>query len=263
VTDSAPLRAVPERPVPAGARASASPPRGRSGPPPRRGRPPRIDRAAIAQAASEIPLSDLSLRSVADRLGVSVPGLYHYVRGRDELFAMAAEQSVRRWPLPEDHDQHWAVWLHEWAVYIRKSFVSDPGLLKQYLDGAIGMEVMADSIDAALALCVRQGFSATEALYAYELVSECAIGAAASQIREDSARDEGRPFDRELRRILARGDRPLPHLGMIVGEAVFEPSARFRTQIATILTGIAVQRGEPADEVAARLAALRDADEQA
>src|SRR5579864_7418731 len=86
VTDSAPPRAVPDR----------------SGPAPRRGRPPRIDRAAIAQAASEIPLSDLSLRSVADRLGVSVPGLYHYVQGRDELFALAAEQSVRRWPLPED-----------------------------------------------------------------------------------------------------------------------------------------------------------------
>ena len=251
MSESRQLRAVPDRSVPDGARA------------PRRGRPPRIDRDAIARAASEIPLSDLSLRSVADRLGVSVPGLYHYVQGRDELFALAAEQSVRRWPLPVDHDQHWAVWLYEWAVYIRRSFASDPGLLKQYLDGAIGVEVMAGSIDAALALCISQGFSATEALYAYELVSVCALGAAVSQIREDSARDEGRPFDGELRRILARGDRPLPHLGMLVGEAVFEPSARFHAQVATILIGIAVQRGERADEVAERLAALRDAGEQA
>lgn len=245
MSDSRQLRAVPER-VP--------------GPAPRRGRPPRIDREAIAQAASEIPLSDLSLRSVADRLGVSVPGLYHYVQGRDELFALAAEQSVRRWPLPVDHDQHWAVWLHEWAVYIRNAFVSDPGLLKQYLDGAIGVGVMADNIDAALALCVRQGFSASEALRAYHLVSECAMGAAVAQIREDNAREEGRPFHRELRRIIARGDRSLPHLGMILGEQEFELSSQFHAQITTVLIGIAVQRGEPPP---GEVAALLDASEQA
>jgi len=229
----------------------------RSGPGPRRGRPPRIDRAAIAQAAGQIPLSDLSLRSVADRLGVSVPGLYHYVQGRDELFALAAEQSVRRLPLPVDHDQHWAVWLHEWAVYIRSAFVSDPGLLKQYIDGAIGMEVMAGNIDAALALCIRQGFSANEALDAYHLVSACAIGAAVSQIREDQARDKGRPFYRELRRVIASGDQSLPHLEM-ASDKEFEPSARFPSQITTLLAGIAVQRGEAPGEVATLLAAWGD-----
>lgn len=229
----------------------------RSGAGPRRGRPPRIDRAAIAQAAGQIPLSDLSLRSVADLLGVSVPGLYHYVQGRDELFALAAEQSVRRLPLPADHDQHWAVWLYEWAVYIRSAFVSDPGLLKEYIDGAIGMEVMASNIDAALALCVRQGFSANEALDAYHLVSESALGAAVAQIREDQAREEGRPFDRELRLILADGDRPLPHLEM-VSDAAFEPSSRFPSQITTLLVGIAVQRGEAPGDVATLLAARGD-----
>jgi AcrR family transcriptional regulator len=225
----------------------------------RRGRPPRIDRAAIAQAAGEIPLSDLSLRSVADRLGVSVPGLYHYVQGRDELFALAAEQSVRRLPLPVDRDQHWAVWLYEWAGYIRSAFVSDPGLLKQYVDAAIGVEVMAGSIDAALALCIRQGFTAREALNAYDLVSECALGAAVSQIREDQAREEGRPFHRELRRILARGDRALPHLGMLAGKEEFMPSSRFHAQITTVLIGMAVQRGEAPGQVGALLTALTDA----
>jgi hypothetical protein len=179
------------------------------------------------------------------------------------LINEAVVQSVRRLPLPVDHDQHWAVWLHEWAVYIRNAFVSDPGLLKQYIDGGIGVEVMASNIDAALALCIRQGFSASEALYAYDLVSECALGAAVSQIREDTAREEGRPFGRELRRILARGDLSLPHLGMLTGDADFEPSARFHTQVTTVLTGIAVRRGEAADEVIARLAALRNAAEQA
>jgi len=223
----------------------------------RRGRPPRIDRDAIARAAGEIPLSDLSLRSVADRLGVSVPGLYHYVQGRDELFALAAEQSVRQLPLPTDRDQHWAVWLYEWAVYIRSAFVSDPGLLKQYIDGAIGVEVMAGNIEAALALCVRQGFPANAAFDAYHLVADCALGAAVSQIREDLARGEGRPFHRELRRILATGEQSLPHLAA-VDEAEFEPSSRFRARITTLLIGVAVQGGMAPAEVGALLAALVD-----
>jgi hypothetical protein len=50
---------------------------------------------------------------------------------------------------------------------------------------------------------------------------------------------------------------------MLTGDADFEPSARFHTQVTTVLTGIAVQRGEAADEVIARLAALRNAAEQA
>src|SRR5512143_2491806 len=71
----------------------------------RPGRPSRIDRTAIAKAAAELPLSELTVRSVADRLGVSVPAVYHYVSGREELMLLAAEQSTKRIPLPEDHGQ--------------------------------------------------------------------------------------------------------------------------------------------------------------
>jgi hypothetical protein len=146
------------------------------------------------------------------------------------------------------------VWLYEWALYIRNAFVSDPGLLKQYIEGAIGIEVMAGNIDAALGLCIRQGFEPGQALSAYDLVSECALGAAVSQIREDKAREEGRPFRRELRRILARGDLALPHLSMVLGEEESgSPSSQFRAQVTTLLLGIAVRRGEPPGEVAALL----------
>jgi AcrR family transcriptional regulator len=38
---------------------------------------------------------------VADRLGVSVPGLYHYVSGREDLIRLAAEQSALRMTMPD------------------------------------------------------------------------------------------------------------------------------------------------------------------
>jgi AcrR family transcriptional regulator len=214
------------------------------------GRPPRIDRAAIAQAASEIPLDELTLRSVAERLGVSVPGLYHYVSGRDDLLKLAAEQSASRLVLPVDNGQHWAVWFHEWAVYIRGAFVSDSELLKQYIDGVLRLEIMADHVDAAIGLCLRQGFTAREALQAYDLVSECALGAAILQIRDQRARQENRPWDLELRQILARGDRDLPHLDALLAESGSLSPHPFPEQISTVLAGIALRRGESWDAIA-------------
>ena len=51
------------------------------------GRPPRISRAMIAQAAHELGLEGLTLKAVADHLGVSVAALYHHVSGKDDLHA--------------------------------------------------------------------------------------------------------------------------------------------------------------------------------
>jgi AcrR family transcriptional regulator len=226
----------------------------------RPGRPPRIDRTAIAQAAGEIPLEELTLRSVAERLGVSVPGLYHYVSGRDDLIRLAAEQSALRLTMPADHGQHWVVWLYEWADYNRRAFISDPELLKHFIDGAIGPELTAPAWDAAIGLCMRQGFTARQALDAYALVSECAIGSAVSAIRAERNRREGRSFDVEVRQLLARGEQ-LPHLARYLEEEPLLDAIPFRRQVTTVLAGIAALRGEPWEEIGALLPASAAADE--
>ena len=61
---------------------------------PRVGRPPRISRAMIAEAAHELGLEGLTLKAVADHLGVSIAALYHHVSGKDDLMRLAA--STRR-----------------------------------------------------------------------------------------------------------------------------------------------------------------------
>ncbi|MDN3357583.1 TetR family transcriptional regulator [Actinomadura sp. DC4] len=214
------------------------------------GRPPRIDRAAIARAAGEIPLEELTLRSVAERLGVSVPGLYHYVSGRDDLLRLAAEQSALRMTLPTDRGQHWAVWFYEWADYIHRAFVGDAEFLKQYIDGAVGVDVQAGHVDAALGLCVRQGFSEREALEAYDLVSECALGAAISEIRDRRAWEDDRPIDVEIRRLVARRGAELPRLSRLVEQSVSFRPPSFAGRIHTVLAGIAVRRGDSWTEIA-------------
>jgi AcrR family transcriptional regulator len=244
VSDRTNPRAAPSR--------DGEPARGR-----RPGRPSRIDRAAIAQAAGEIPLDELTLRSVAERLGVSVPGLYHYVSGREDLIRLAAEQSALRLTMPVDHGQHWAVWFYEWADYTRRAFTRDPELLKHFIDGAIGPDVMAPHIDAAIGLCMRQGFTARQALDAYDLVSQCALGAAIGAIRAARNRREGSPFDLEVRSLLARGE-DLPHLARFLEEEPLPDSLPFAWQITTVLAGIAAVRGESWEEIQALLPAAAD-----
>jgi AcrR family transcriptional regulator len=226
----------------------------------RPGRPPRIDRAAIARAAGEIPLADLTLRSVAERLGVSVPGLYHYVSGREDLIRLAAEQSALRMTMPADEGQHWAVWLYEWAAYNRRAFIADPELLKHFIDGAVGPETTAPAIDRAIGPCMRQGFTAREALEAYDLVSECGLGSAIAAIRAERGRREGSPFELEVRTLIARGEQ-LPHLQRLLArdDMPVSDSARFRRQVITVLAGIAVQRGESWAGIQALLPAPADA----
>jgi AcrR family transcriptional regulator len=221
--------------------------------PRRAGRPAKISRDAIAVAAHELGLHELTLKSVADHLGVSISALYHHVRGKDDLLRLAAEHTLSQRRRPADCGQHWSRWLFEWATYNHRSFVEDPGLLEQYLDGAIGVDVIVDSEEVVLDLLVRQGFSAREALAAFQLVTTLAIGWAVHDGRDRRARATGRAELSDLPGVLAqRGDGELPHLRRAVAEGGRALPA-FAEQVADLLTGLALVRGDDAGEVRAAL----------
>jgi AcrR family transcriptional regulator len=199
----------------------------------------------IAQAANELGLERLTLRDVADHLGVSIAGLYHHVSSKEELLRLAAEYSAAKVPLPQDRGQHWAVWLYEWAAYNRDVFLAEPGLLAQYMDGAISAELIAGNVEVILDVLVREGFSTTEANDAYELVTSCALGAAVVALREREAAEAGRPILDGLRDVLAGRRRDeLPHLRRLLDEIGDVGRTPFATRIATVLCGIAVRQGQ-------------------
>ncbi|HEX8804449.1 MAG TPA: helix-turn-helix domain-containing protein, partial [Acidimicrobiales bacterium] len=207
---------------------------------PRVGRPPRINRQMIAEAAHELGLDGLTLRDVADHLGVSIAALYHHVSSKDDLMRLAAEHSAAQAPLPDDRDQHWAVWLYEWAVYNRDVFLAQPGLLAQYLDGAISPDAIAGNVDAILGLLVRQGFDVLAANEAYELVSSCALGTAVATIREREADEAGRPIASGLQEALVRrAPDELPHLRALLAAVAARGRPPFHERVATVLCGIA------------------------
>ncbi|MGZ8764873.1 MAG: TetR/AcrR family transcriptional regulator [Acidimicrobiia bacterium] len=208
------------------------------------GRPARLDREMIARAASEVGLDRVTMKAVADRLGVSVPGLYHHVEGRDDLMALAAEYSASRIAIPVDRGQQWTEWLVEWSRYSYDAFVKEPELLNQYLRGSISLERMVVHLDAVIGFLDRHGFTPVEARDAYSLVSQCAIGAAFNALRHADLKRNRESVLLEYQRAFAsRAPGELPYLRKLVGTIADPPS--FDDEIVTVLVGIAVRRGDP------------------
>lgn len=180
--------------------------------PKRLGRPPRIDLDAIAAAALDIGFEDVTMRRVAERLGVSVPGLYHHVRGRDDLLRLAAERALARVALPVDDGRPWDEWLRAWARYIRSALSARPELVQHFMVGGLDDERLDEVIGIALGALHRHGFDAAGADTAWRTVSAFALGVAVEDIRERTA---GRPID----------------------------DARFEDRLTTVLRGVAARVG--------------------
>lgn len=182
-----------------------------------RGRPPRVDRDAIAVAALEIGLEHVSVRAVADRLGMSVPGLYHHVTGRDDIVQLAVEHSMRDLPLPDDTGQHWSLWLWDYARFVHDALVDDPEIIGHLLAGEINVEREAEHRRRVVALLRSRGFTTREAEAAYRDVQTGALGAAADDVLRRATTAQG-----------IRGTR------------------RPMTAVRTLLVGIGAERGQAA-----------------
>ena len=209
----------------------------------RAGRPPRINRAMIAEAAHDIGLEGLTLKAVADHLGVTTAALYHYVDSKDDLLRAAAEHSTQAFPHPVDNGQNWAQWLLDWANYNRAVFSAQPGLLGQYLDGAIPLENVVRDLDLILSVLVREGFTVAGANAAYSVVSSCALGTMLSeQWEQASTRDTGGVVATYRGVVDAAPKRNLT----FIRELLYAKDAQrptFEDRIETVLRGIALEQG--------------------
>jgi AcrR family transcriptional regulator len=213
------------------------------------GRPARIDRDAIARAVIEIGYDDATMKRVAAHLGVSVPGLYYYVRGRDDLLRLAAEYSLARTPMPVDEGQHWARWLREWARYTR-SAMAEPELMDHYRDGGVDTDRMVDVIGSTLDVLCRDGFTPEQAMVAWDATSRVAVGSAVADQREEALTEAGRPWIARVHAALAhRGPDEQPTLrALTASRAALGRDETFEESVTTVLIGLAVRFELPVDD---------------
>ena len=95
----------------------------------RRGRNPTIDAGKIENAVREIGAgrADLSMKEVADHLGVNVTTLYRHVGGIDGLRRIRAALSHGDLdPLPTPEGRTWKSWMRVLSDYYRRALILFP-----------------------------------------------------------------------------------------------------------------------------------------
>jgi AcrR family transcriptional regulator len=95
---------------------------------PRPGRPPQLSREQIVAAALRGNLDTLTMRELADRLGVTHGALYRWVGGSDALFDLISEVMVERiLPAGQPGGRAWRPWLARLAWAMHDQFLAVPG----------------------------------------------------------------------------------------------------------------------------------------
>lgn len=212
---------------------------------PRVGRPPRVNAQAIIEAAAEIGLENVTLKQVADRLGVGVATLYRHVSSRDEMVRLAAFQLTLRRVLPESSAAHWSELATRYAESLYESFLAEPQLIGELLKGRLGPHAEVDVLEQFLTAMSRHGFSTLEGVQLFHAIGMVTIGGAAGQIGLQASDAAGAPWRTSIKRTLAERDRSeLPQVRQVLPAALEYRTIPWLPTLQKLLAGIAASRGE-------------------
>src|SRR5438874_5643696 len=139
----------------------------------------RLDEQTIVDAALEIArhrMADLTMRSVSDKLQVSVGALYKHVGGRDELIALVVERILSQAPpvSPDVGDG----WLALRAQVLGLGALVDqyPGLDEIIIAHSPNSQKANELRREGIAALTSQGLTADEALGVYRAVTYLWLG---------------------------------------------------------------------------------------
>jgi AcrR family transcriptional regulator len=161
--------------------------------------------AALAIAA-ESGASAVSMSSVARRLGVGMPALYHYIRNVNELLGVVGTALLAD-IAPPDGRLRWDRWLRAFAEEFRSTLEREP-LLTRIPSLSVHQPFPAQTIDRGLKTLVRGGFDELTAVVVFgEFVRKVVDLVYAEHARDEEmksgqspllvlrARAEGLPID--------------------------------------------------------------------
>ena len=146
---------------------------------------------------------EVTVKAVADALGVDRKAVHYYVRGRDELLALVAAElvgeNVQRIAISADDD--WRDALRAFAVGMRDAIV-DTGSYAPHLDIGTLFLAAIDLVEISLYTLLRAGFDALEAGLALNFVAEFVSEAAAIEV---AVRQRGEnPYVTEVTSLFAQ-----------------------------------------------------------
>lgn len=150
-------------------------------------RPPRtrapwgtISRERVVDAAvREIRLGhyeEMTIRSLAEGLGVSAMSLYRHVRSRDDLLDEVTDRLLAEVWRPRISAADWRAWTADAAKRLRRLLVSEPAALHTFLRHPVASPAAVARMEEMLGVLRGAGFDGATCLRAYAAIHTYTIG---------------------------------------------------------------------------------------
>lgn len=155
-----------------------------------------LSRQRIVDAALLITrrggLGALSMRALADELGVSPMALYAHVADKDEIVDALLDDALARHAPPPPPSADWRAWMVDFAEQLHAFLVDRPELLDRYCRSPVGVAAALDRMEAALAVLVAAGFDDEGAVDVFATVQTVTVGFTTLELARRRARPAGR-----------------------------------------------------------------------
>jgi AcrR family transcriptional regulator len=142
---------------------------------------PLISKRAALEAALDIidteGIDALSIRRLAERLGVNGASLYHHFQNKEEIVVGAAKLALEEVRVPQGHEEPWQVWLLRNARRLRAAFRDHPDLVPVMLRRE-PLGIGTSQIDATFAMLAEEGVPIGAIAPMMEALELYAIGSA-------------------------------------------------------------------------------------
>lgn len=149
---------------------------------------PLISRRRALEAALEIidrdGLEGLSIRCLAEKLGVNGASLYHHFTNKEQIVVGAAELALANVRTPQESTEGWREWLPRNARGLREALVRHPALLPVIV-GRRMSGMGAGMLDTSAARLMAEGLASSAVLPVLNALELFAVGSALHRARGD------------------------------------------------------------------------------
>jgi len=142
----------------------------------------RSDRLSLDQIVetavrltAEQGLSTLTMRRIAEELGVTPMATYYYVSNKDELIDLVIDAVMGAVVIPSEKSGSWSERLWHLNRASRKAMAAHPGVAEELISRP-RTAASKRHVDAIVAMLEEAGFDAKEAVLAYNMFEACMFG---------------------------------------------------------------------------------------
>jgi len=152
------------------------------------GRPRILDRDRVVAAAVAVGPDRVTMKSVADELGVGVATLYNYVSGQQELMQLVAGELLGSVGLPRRGRLGWAEYSRRFALTLEHSMVAQPEVIRQLMEGGFGTEI-GSRLSSEFVGSIRESeLKRAQANQLYQAICQIAIGGAITSLEVNAVK---------------------------------------------------------------------------